>query len=284
MNDVEISVGKAVGIGVATLIAVILILGSFYIIPAGYRGVELTFGKPSPDAVGEGLHFKIPIAQSVKKLEVRTQKIETSANAASKDLQDVETVIALNFHLSPGEVPVLYQEIGLAYVERIISPSIQEAVKAVQARFTAEELVTKRAEVRNGIKDALSEKLAPYYITVDDFNIVDFQFSEEFDNSIEQKVVSEQLKLKAEIDLQRIEIEAKQIIARAEAEATSLTLKNAAIKNNPDVVNLMKIEANLAAIEAWKSGAVLPVVTGGAMPFLNIDSLTSSTATQTTTA
>jgi regulator of protease activity HflC (stomatin/prohibitin superfamily) len=252
---------------------VFLILGilllSVYIVSAGERGVLLTFGKPSMNAVQEGLHFKIPLAQTVKKLEVRTQKIETNADSASKDLQDVQTTIALNFHLMPESTPRLYQEVGLSYRERIIDPAIQESVKSVTAKFTAEELITRRPEVRHGIQGAISERLGKYYIVVDDFNIVNFQFSEEFDKAIESKVTAEQLKLKAERDLERILIEKEQKIAQAQAEAEALRLQKQEI--TPDLVRLREIEAQIRAIEKWDG--ILPIVTGGAMPFIDISQL-----------
>lgn len=265
-KDIIFSLVKWSVIGV---IAAILLFGSIYTISAGQRGVLLTFGKPSMEAVGEGLHFKFPIAQRIIKLEVRTQKIETNTDSASKDLQDVQATIALNFHLSPEEVPVLFQEIGKGYRERIIDPSIQESVKSVTATFTAEELVTRRPEVRRGIQDALDERLAKYYITVDDFNIVNFQFSEEFDKAIEQKVTAEQLKLKAERDLERIKIEKEQIITQAQAEAEALRLQKEQI--TPDLIKLREIEVTRLAIEKWDGK--LPLVTGGAMPFLDLRSL-----------
>ncbi len=240
----------------------ILLLMSVYTISAGERGVLLTFGKPNMDSVDEGLHFKFPIAQTVKKMEVRTQKIEVDADAASKDLQDVQTTIALNFHLNAGQVPSLYQEVGRAYVDRIINPAIQEAVKAVQARFTAEELISRRTEVRQEIQEVLTERLAKYYITVDDFNIVNFQFSEEFDKAIEDKVTAEQRKLKAEMDLERIKVEKEQKITQAEAEAESLRIQSIALSQNKDILELR-------AIEKWDG--VMPKVTGGATPFVSLD-------------
>lgn len=260
----ELVSGKLIVTVVLIFAVLILLFSSVYTINAGQRGVLLTFGKPSMEAIGEGLHFKFPIAQSVRKMEVRTQKIETNADAASKDLQNVETIIALNFHLSPGEVPSLYQEVGTAYVDRIINPAIQESVKAVQARFTAEELVSRRTEVRDGIQTVLTERLAKYYIIVDDFNIVNFQFSEEFDNAIEAKVTAEQQKLKAEMDLERIMVEKEQKITQAEAEAESIRIQSLALQQNKDILELR-------AIEKWNG--VLPKVTGGATPFVNIDAI-----------
>lgn len=268
--------GQEYGFMIAGIIAVVLIgivLMSFYTISAGERGVLMTFGKPSMDSVTEGLHFKFPIAQTVKKMEVRTRKIETDADSASKDLQNVETTIALNYHLMPASVPRLYQEIGSDYQERIIDPAIQESVKAVTARFTAEELITRRSEVRYEMQDELTIRLKKSYIDVDDFNIVNFQFSEEFDKAIEAKVTAQQLKLKAEMDLERILVEKEQIIARGQAEAEALRLQKSEI--TPDLVKLREIEVKskaldvqLEAINKWDG--ILPQVTGGAMPFIDV--------------
>lgn len=246
------------------IIGLMILTSSFYTVSAGQRGILMTFGKPSMESIGEGLHFKIPIAQSVRKMEVRTRKIETNADAASKDLQDVQTTIALNFHLNPSQVPILYQEVGMDYIDRIISPAIQESVKAVQAKFTAEELVSRRTEVRSGIQEALTSRLSKYYIVVDDFNIVNFQFSEEFDKAIEDKVTAEQRKLKAERDLERIVIEKEQRITQAEAEAESIRIQSIALNQNKDILELR-------AIEKWDG--VLPKVTGGATPFVNLNNL-----------
>lgn len=255
----------------AICLFILLVFGllSVYTIHAGERGILLTFGKPSMDSVQEGLHFKFPIAQSVKKMEVRTQKIETNADSASRDLQDVQTTIALNFHLMPESAPRLYQEIGTAYRERIIDPAIQESVKAVTAKFTAEELITRRPEVRQGIQESLRERLNKYYISVDDFNIVNFQFSEEFDKAIESKVTAEQLKLKAERDLERIRIEKQQKITQAEAEAEALKLQKQEITS--DLILLRQIEVQRLAVEKWDG--ILPKVNGGSIPFIDVSSL-----------
>jgi len=241
-------------------------LGAFYTIDAGERGVFLTFGKASVIESQPGFHFKIPFAQNVVKLETRTKKLEVEADSSSKDLQDVKTIIALNYHLIPEEVTNLYTSIGQSYETRVIAPAIQESVKSVTAKFTAEELITRRSEVRDGIKTELLTRLSKYYIAVDDFNVVDFQFSEEFDKAIESKVTAEQLKLKADRDLERIRVEANQKIAQAQAEAEALRLQKQEI--TPDLVKLREIEVQRLAIEKWNG--VMPQVTGGAMPLINV--------------
>ncbi len=250
---------------ITIFIIAVLVLMSVYTIPAGTRGVLLTFGQPNMAAMQEGLHFKIPIAQTVKKMEVRTQKNEVTADSASKDLQNVQTTIALNYHITPESVPKLYQSIGEEYRSRIIDPAIQECVKAITANFVAEELITKRSEVREQMKILIRLKLEKSFIEVDDFNIVNFQFSEEFDNAIESKVTAEQLKLKAERDLERIKIEKEQKITQAEAEAESLKLQKMVI--TPELVKLRQIEMMAKAIDKWNG--IMPSATSG-MPFIDV--------------
>lgn len=274
-NDISIEdkiwkYGKITGI---ILIIIITLSLTFYTIPAGYRGVVLTFGKPNINTAGEGLNIKIPYAQSVQKIEVRIQKVETESQSASKDLQNVVTTIALNYHIEPSEANKLYQEIGMNYQERIINPSIQEGTKAITSQFVAQELITKRPEVRDGIKAFLHERLMRYHIVVDDFNIVNFHFSPEFDQAIEQKVTAEQLKLKADMDLERIKVEAQQTIESAKAQAESLRLQKQLI--SPDLISLRQIEVQSKsldiqkmAIEKWNG--ILPTVTNG-VPFINLE-------------
>ncbi|MBU1091721.1 prohibitin family protein, partial [Patescibacteria group bacterium] len=136
---------KYIAIG---LIAIIILFGSFGTIGAGERGVLLQFGAVKDKIFDEGLYIKIPIIQDVVKIDVKIQKDEIPASASSKDLQIVTSKIALNYHLDPNSVNKIWQEIGKNYNTRIIAPSIQEAVKSVTAKFTAEELITKREEVK----------------------------------------------------------------------------------------------------------------------------------------
>ena len=249
------------------LVGLILILSCIYTISAGYRGVLLTLGKPSDIVSSEGPHLKWPIIQRVVKMEVRTKKIEKKSESVSKDLQDVKTTIALNYHINPGYVNKLYQEVGEEYEERIIKPAIEESVKSVMAKFTASGLITERPKVRQGIQLLLTERLQKYYIMVDDFNIVNFQFSADFAKAIEDKVTAEQKKLKAERDLERIKIEKEQQIVKAQAEAEALRLQRKEITE--ELIELRRIEMQRAAIEKW-DGELPEFMAPGAVPFFNI--------------
>jgi len=266
--------GKRVGI-VFVVMAVfffLIVLNPFVKIDAGERGVLLNFGAVQKDVLGEGLHLLIPVMQRVVKMDVKIQKSETRSEAASKDLQDIKSVIALNYHIIPDKANWVYQNIGVAFKERVIDPTVQEAVKAVTAKYTALQLIGERETVSAAIKDALSEKLADYNLYVDGFSVIDFSFSKKFTDAIEAKQEAEQLALKAQRDLERVKIEAEQKVAQAKAEAESLRLQKGQI--TVEMIELRKIEAMREAIAKW-NGTVPNVLLsgGGAAPLLNLDSL-----------
>ena len=237
-----LNVNKIIPRAIIAFVALIVISGSFGTIGAGERGILLQFGAVKDKVFDEGLYFKIPFVQNVVKIDVKIQKDEVPASAFSKDLQVVTSKIALNYHLDPDSVNKIWQEIGKNYNSRIIAPSIQEAVKSVTAKFTAEELITKREDVKDQIKANLTERLLVHDIIVDEFMIIDFFFSLAFNDAIEAKVTAQQLKLKAERDLERIKIEKQQIISAAEGKARAIQIEAQALKANPKVVDLRWIE------------------------------------------
>ncbi len=254
-------------IAFAALILV-LTLNPFVVIGAGERGVVMNFGAVQKEILNEGLHIRMPIMQKVVIMNVQVQKGEGQGDAASKDLQQVTTNVAINYHLDPLKVAHVYQTIGTfdQVGQRIILPAVSESVKAATAQYTAEELISKRQEVREKIRQLLLVRLAVYGVIVDDFSIVNFAFSREFSNAIESKTTAEQLKLKAERDLERIRIEADQKILQAQAEAESLRLQKENVTEN--LIKLRQIEMQQRAIEKWDGK--LPQVTGAATPFIDL--------------
>ncbi|KRT72813.1 MAG: HflC protein [Deltaproteobacteria bacterium CSP1-8] len=268
----QISKRVAAGVVVVAVLLVLLLLNPFVKIDAGERGVVLNFGAVQDEVLGEGLHLRIPIMQKIMKMDVKIQKSETRAEAASKDLQDIKSVIALNYHIIPEKANWVYQNIGVAFKERVIDPTVQEAVKAVTARYTAVQLIGDRENVSTAIKDALSQKLADYHLSVDGFSVIDFSFSKKFTDAIEAKQEAEQFALKAARDLDRIKIEAEQKITQAKAEAESLRLQKGQITT--EMIELRKIEAMREAIAKW-NGTVPNVLLsgGGATPLISLDGL-----------
>ncbi len=249
-----------IGLGI-TAFFILLSLNPCVVIPAGHRGVVLNFGAVSDKVLSEGIHFRMPIVQTVEEIDVRVKKNETKCEAASKDLQTISSIVAVNYHLREDKVNELYKNVGLNYESTIIDPAVQEVMKGVTAKYSATELITMREQVSISVKENLENRLSKYFILIDDFSIKDFQFSTTFTKVIEEKQEAEQRALKAERDLQRIKLEAEQKIATARAEAETLRLKNAS-------VSPLMIQLN--AIEKWDGKLPQYMLSGNTIPFLNI--------------
>jgi prohibitin 2 len=205
---------------IITFIVIIVILSeSVVIVQAGHRGVVLYVGAVENKVLGEGLHFIIPFAEQVIQLEVRTLKFQADASAASNDLQEVATVIALNYHIDPNDANIVYQQLGADYADRIIAPTIQESVKASVAKFNAEELITKRETAKAVIAQAIRNTLSSRDITVETVFITDFKFSEAFATQVESKVVAYQKFLTEQNNLRAVQVVANQTVVQAQAQA-----------------------------------------------------------------
>lgn len=205
---------------VITIIVIIVILAeSIVIVEAGHRGVVLYLGAVENRVLGEGVHFIAPFLEQVVPMEVRTQKFQAEASAASNDLQEVQTVIALNYRIDPQEANKIYQILGVTYADRVISPTIQESVKASVAKFNAEELITKRETAKSVIANAIRSTLAANDIQTQNVFITDFKFSDAFASQIEQKVVAFQKYLTELNNLRSVSVVANQSVAQAEGQA-----------------------------------------------------------------
>lgn len=260
----KISIKLVVGIILGILLFITL-LKTFSLVGAGQRGVLLTMGKVEDKILTEGFNFKIPFIQSVKKLSIQTLKEEVEASAASKDLQTVTAKIALNYHLQPDMVNKLWQTIGNDYKIRVIDPAIQEAVKSATAKYTAEELITKRSLVKDDIKLLLVERLQKEFILVDECSIVDFNFSASFNQAIEAKVTAEQNALAAKNKLEQVKYEAEQRIATAKGEAEAIKIQAEAIQTQGGAAYVQ-----LKALEKWNGILPTYMMGGQSVPFINI--------------
>lgn len=246
------SAGKIVAAVIIVLIILIVLLNSFTAVRAGHSGVVTTFGKVSDTVLSEGLHFKVPFIQQIVLVDNRVLKAEADCSSASKDLQTVRSTIAVNYKVMNSYSASVYKNIGMDYESVIIIPAVQECVKAVTARFTAEELITNRQNVSDLMSEQLKEKIGSYGIDVQIFNIISFDFTDEYNAAVEAKQTAQQNALKAEQDLQRVRVEAEQKIAEAQAEAESYRLKSEQI--TPEVLLM-------SYIDKWDGK--LPTVAGG---------------------
>ena len=246
-----------IAVQLTLLIVFLAFLSKFFVIVnAGERGVLMQFGKVQEQVLGEGLHLIFPTVYTVKKLSVRVQKQESSAEASSKDLQDVFTDVALNWHIIPDEANAIFQQIGdeKEVVARIIAPAVEEVLKAVMAKYTAEEIITKRGEVKAAVDEFLTLRLLTYHIAVDDISLVHVHFSERLSDAVEAKQIAEQEAKRGEfLALKAVkEAEAKVNLAKGEAEVQRLLRDNL----TPELLERQ-------AIEKWDGKLPLIVGDGG---------------------
>ena len=219
---------KAIIAVVIIIAAIVIISNCFTIVDAGHTGVVVTLGKVNEGVLQEGLHFKIPFVQQVVKIDNRISKLEVDTEAFSKDLQTVSTTLAINYRVDTSMSYSIYKNVGASYQDVLITPAVNEVLKAITAKYTAEESVTNRALISDGLLEGLNEKLNSSGLYITDVNIINFDFSEAFINAIEEKQVAQQQLLKAETEKQtaitnaEAEAEAVRIRAEAEAEANNL--------------------------------------------------------------
>lgn len=236
---------------------------SFTVVPAGHIGVQVTLGEVNQQTLSEGAHFVNPLSR-IKEVEVRLVTAQLKqASAGTKDLQQIHTDIVLNYRIDGSKAAHIYKEFGFDLQDRVILPALSESLKSITAHYTSEELITKRDMVSTQVKEEVAGKLGKYSVTVGDISLVNFGFSPEYQKAIEAKVIATQSKLKAEQDLQRIEVEAKQEVAKAEGRAKAIQIETQAI-NSQGGANYVQLKA----IEKWDGN--LPSTMAGVVPFINV--------------
>ena len=273
-----------IGIGIAVVFLIILICASITSVPVGSTGVIIRMGSATGQTLSEGWHFKTPFVESVVDISNKVMKTDVAADSISRDLQAITSNISINYHLAAENSADIYRRVGLTYEDTLLQPAIQEAVKAVMAKYSAEELITNRSVVSSEIGEEIRTKIGVYGIIIDEFNLTNFSFSEEFDAAIEAKQIAEQDKIKAATEKEKKTIEAeaaaaeKTIAAQADAEAikTKAEAEAEAIKTKADAqadAN-KKIRDSLSEdkkLEAWDG--VLPKVSAGSGASIIVDAI-----------
>jgi regulator of protease activity HflC (stomatin/prohibitin superfamily) len=244
------------------IFGLIFISNCFRVVRPGYRGILITLGSVSDNVLGEGLHFKLPFIQQIQPMLVKIAKEETPADAVSKDLQDIRTTIAINYHIVPSKVNIVYKQYARNPKEAediIIGPKVQEIVKAVVSQYNTLELISQRELVRTKIQAELTKIVLKYNIILDELSIVNFAFSDGFTQSIERKQIAEQDAITAQKKLEQIKFEAEQLIAQAKGESESNRLKQ---------LTLTSMLIEWEKVKKWNG--VLPQVTGTGGSFINM--------------
>ena len=292
---------RLAALAIAVFLALIVLPNCFATVPVGSTGIMLTMGKVEDTALPEGMHFKIPFVQRIVSMDNRVKKLELSTEAFSKDIQTVSATLAVNYRLQPEKTFSIYKTAGLAYESNLIVPATHEVLKSVCAQYTAEELISKRAESSDKMRDELDAKLSQIGISITDFNIIDFDFSDEFISAVESKQVAEQLKKKAatenetaiaqaerekQVSIKQSEAEAERVRIAAEAQAQSTLIAAQAeadavkLAADAEAYRLQKINEQLSEktiqntlAERW-DGKLPGVVGSGVTGILNLDDMT----------
>ncbi len=236
---------------------------------AGNLGVITKWGEIQPEALPEGIYFRTPIKTQIINISARVHKILASSTASSKDLQVVSTQIALNYRLDAAQIVEIFRNIGTRVVVEgtIIDPALQESVKKATAQYTAEQLITKRQEVKEAIARNITATLEKSNIVVTELSITDFQFAPEYQAAVESKQVAEQRALTARNDLARIKVEAEQAEAKAEGEALAMLARAEAEAKAQELLKrtITPEIVYLRAVEKWDGTQPMIVGEGGAI-------------------
>jgi prohibitin 2 len=233
---------RLIGIALLAIVALVIVFSSYTIVGPGHRGVVVMLGRVEQTTLGEGFHLVVPpVLRQVVEVDVRTKKLEVDAEAASSDMQLIQVVGVLNYHLNPQSVSTLYRDVGLDYESIIIAPAMQEAIKAATAQFRVERILVERATIKEDIQEILTQRLAENDIVVDQFSMANVEFSAEFNAAIERKQVAEQAALQKQYELQAAQKDVEITLAKAEGE------KKAAIIAAEGRAGARKVEAEAEA-------------------------------------
>ncbi len=271
ISQVKFPKPRNFGLVVVILIVVIIGWGTFVIVPAGHRGVVLWWGSVEKRIMGEGLNFKVPIAETVIKVDVKVQPHPfKEIDASSKEYQMVKMTGMMNFHIDPSYVNDLYQKVGLDFADKVIDPAFNDFVKEVVPTYPIVEILPKREEIRKRAMTKLGENLSRYHIIVDDIYFANIRFSSGYEGAVEAKqVAQQQVETQKQILAQR-EIEAQQKVASAKGEAESILVvaQGQAKANDALSRSISPILVQYKGIEKWNG--ILPQFSGGAVPFVDL--------------
>jgi len=254
------------GVVIVVLVFAVAVLNPLVVINAGERGVVLNWGAFNGQVMDPGLHFRVPFMQDIVPVNVQTEKVDLQdSQAYSYDLQVVTVQSTLTYHVDPAEVGLLYSEIGPEYESKIINPSLEASIKQVYAKYTAEQLLSKRGEVQDEIQATFVQTIAGKHLIVEHYALTNEAFSADYENAIEQKQIAEQSALKAKNDLDRIKIESEERVNQAQAEAQAIQIQAQAIQQQGG-----EAYVQLQAIDKWDGRLPTQMLSGGTVPFINL--------------
>ena len=267
LNNREKTLGAVILASIVGLFLLIALFMSVFTVQSGTRKIVMTAGEATSVA-SEGINFKIPFYQKAKEVDIKTLKVSQKANAASRDMQTVTSTISVNYHYDSSKLIEINKSTGFDIGDTIIAPRIQETLKSVAAKYSAEELITQRERAKNDIDAILKRDLSKYNIVVEDIQLTEFNFSDEYNKAIESKQTEAQKTLKSLNTYERIKVEAKSRVAQAEGEAEAIRTQTEAIREagGEEYIQLKWIEKwngqTPTFVSGESSGVMLNMQTG----------------------
>ena len=244
------------------LVCFIILCNPFVMVGPGERGIKIRLGQVQPESYGEGLHFIFPFIQKFKTMDVKTQKNSLTTAVYTKDIQQARITYVINFNVQPDKVNKLFQEVGMDYVGKILTPVVEGTIKDIIGKWNAQDLIANREKATDDILFKLQNQLSEKYINVTDFQMTEINYSDVFERAIESKVTAEQEALKAKNKTVQVEEEAKQKVIAAQAEAKSMAIRAQALAQNKSLVQY-------EAVQKW-DGKMPQYMLGNSVPFINV--------------
>ena len=258
---------KALKYGVIAFVTLSVIFGGFYTNKEGEKSLLTTFGKASESIKGAGLHFKIPFLQKVKRFDVKTIRADYKTVTYTKDIQSAEIVVSYSYNLIGEDIVDTYKKYGNEWQERILYPNLEQAVKAEVGTWNADQMVANRDKVASSILFSLQERMRvnEYPVAITNFQMINIDYSDQFERAIEKKVVAEQEALEEANRTKQVAQKAEQQVVSAKAEAESMRIRANALAQNPKLVSY-------EAVQKW-NGVLPTVMTGDSTPLLDLRTL-----------
>ncbi|MCK9594214.1 MAG: prohibitin family protein [Candidatus Omnitrophica bacterium] len=218
------------------VVALVIFFGSFYVIGVGQVGVIFNQATGQTKSVQSGFNLKMPVIEQLSVFDIRTQRIDIVEDCASKDLQLVRMKTVINYHLDYTKVNEIFTKVGRDYTDKIIIPITNEIAKSLVSQYTVENIIVKRAELKDAIEVALRVKLGEYFIVIESVNLVNVDFTPEFNRIVEAKQIEEQKIKTAEYKKMQAAQNKEAVILEAEGESKRQELIKATV--NPQIVSL----------------------------------------------
>lgn len=246
----------------ALLVCFLVMCNPFVMVGPGERGIKINLGHVQPESYGEGLHTIFPFIQKFRTMDVKTQRNTLTTAVYTKDIQQARITYVINYNVMPDKVNKLFQEVGLDYESKILTPVVEGTIKDIIGKWNAQDLIANREKATGEILYKLQNSLSDNYINVTDFQMTEINYSDVFERAIESKVTAEQEALKAKNKTVQVQEEARQKVIAAEAEARSMSIRAQALAQNKSLVQY-------EAVQKW-DGKMPQYMLGNSVPFINV--------------